>query len=154
MVGTQNFQNKWGRLGRYMDRNEPTKKVLNSWDQDLSIGDTKRSTGGQLKCKKGNEILMFWAIKSRLCFRQHDCGCFCVAGGPETSNLDLKNKFCRQIWLKILKMQFRSSKISQNIQNPFLDFLYVFDFRSKIKFLTKFSILFNFAHKILSELPL
>ena len=35
------FKNKGGRLGRFKNRNEARKKVMNSWDRDLSIGNLK-----------------------------------------------------------------------------------------------------------------
>ena len=52
-------KNKSSRLGRYMNRTEPGKKVLNSWDRDLSIGDLKWSFRVQKNAKKGHHVLAF-----------------------------------------------------------------------------------------------
>ena len=55
----KNGKNKWGRLGRYMNRTEPGKKVLNSWDRDLSIGDLEWIFRVQKSAKKGHYVLAF-----------------------------------------------------------------------------------------------
>ena len=55
----KNGKNKGGRLWRYMNRTEPGKKVLNSWDRDLSIGDLKWSMRVQKSAKKGHYVLAF-----------------------------------------------------------------------------------------------
>ena len=39
------MKNKMDRLGRFKNRTEPGKKVTDSWDRDLSIGDVKWSIG-------------------------------------------------------------------------------------------------------------
>ena len=39
------MKNKMDRLGRFKNRTEPGKKVTDSWDWDLSIGDVKWSIG-------------------------------------------------------------------------------------------------------------
>ena len=39
------MENKMDRLGRFKNRTEPGKKVTDSWDRDLSIGDVKRYMG-------------------------------------------------------------------------------------------------------------
>ena len=58
----KNGKNKWGRLRRYMNRTEPGKKVLNSWDRDLSIGNLKWSAREQKNVKNGNPGFGFWTI--------------------------------------------------------------------------------------------
>ena len=52
-------KNKSGRLGRYMNRTEPGKKVLNSRDRDLSIGDLEWSVRVKKNVKKGHRGLAF-----------------------------------------------------------------------------------------------
>ena len=47
----KNCKNKSGRLERYMNRMEPGKKVLNSCDRDLSIGDLEWSVRVQKNVK-------------------------------------------------------------------------------------------------------
>ena len=50
---------KSGRLGRYKNRQEARKNVLNSWDRDLSIDEVKWSIKDEnqngVKTKNGNE---------------------------------------------------------------------------------------------------
>ena len=48
-----------GRLGRYRNRQEAGKNVLNSRDRDLSIGDLKRCVRGQKKIKYQNGQYVF-----------------------------------------------------------------------------------------------
>ena len=58
----KNCKNKSSRLGRYMNRMESRKNVLNSSDRDLSIGDLKWSARVQKNVKKGHHGLGFWAL--------------------------------------------------------------------------------------------
>ena len=54
-----------GRLGRFKNRTDPGKKVTDSWDRDLSIGDVKWYMGwfwGQYMCVQG---LGFWSRDDR-----------------------------------------------------------------------------------------
>ncbi len=55
-------KNKNGRLGRYKNRQESRKNVLNSWDRDLSIGDVKWSVRVQEKCKNGQYVFGFGGL--------------------------------------------------------------------------------------------
>ena len=55
----KNCKNKWSRLGRYMNRMESRKNVLNSWDRDLPIGDLEWSVRVQKNVKKGHHVLGF-----------------------------------------------------------------------------------------------
>ena len=43
------WKNKWGRLGRYKNRNRARKKDTDSWDRDLSIGEAEWSARDQKK---------------------------------------------------------------------------------------------------------
>ena len=55
----KNCKNKWSRLGRYMNRMEPGKKVLNSWDRDLSIGDLEWAVRLQKNVTNGQYVFGF-----------------------------------------------------------------------------------------------
>ena len=52
-------KNKWGRLERYKNRNGPRKKVTDSWDRDLSIGELKWSSRGPWNLKNSQYVLVF-----------------------------------------------------------------------------------------------
>ena len=90
-------QNKWGRLGRYRNRSELRKNVLNSWDRDLSIGDLKWSARGQKNVKKGHCVSCFWTLVSSPYCWQPEFWCFDVSEGSEKLNLASKNSFSFQI---------------------------------------------------------
>ena len=90
-------QNKWGRLGRYRDRNELRKNVLNSWDRDLSIGDLKWSARAQKNANKGHCFFVFWITMLTPCCWHPEIWCFDVPEGSQKLNFALQNKFPFQI---------------------------------------------------------
>ena len=56
------IENKRGRLGRFKNRNEARKKVMNSWDRDLSIGNLKWCVWGR-ECGQSKSGFRFWDQK-------------------------------------------------------------------------------------------
>ena len=90
-------QNKWGRLGRYRNRSELGKNVLNSWDRDLSIGDLKWSARAQKNTNKGHCFFVFWITMLTPCCWQPEIWCFDVPEGSQKLNFALQNKFSFQI---------------------------------------------------------
>ena len=59
------------RLGRYMDRSESRKNVLNSWDRDLSVGEVKWSIGRKSKLEKGPRDKNGPKIDARVLLEKH-----------------------------------------------------------------------------------
>ena len=90
-------QNKWGRLGRYRNRSELRKNVLNSWDRDLSMGDLKWSARAQKNANKGHCFFVFWITMLTPCCWQPEIWCFDVPEGSQKLNFALQNKFSFQI---------------------------------------------------------
>ena len=90
-------QNKWGRLGRYRNRNEVRKNVLNSWNRDLSIGDLKWSARAQKNANKGHCFFVFWITMLTPCCWQPEFWCFDVSEGSQKLDLASKNSFSFQI---------------------------------------------------------
>ena len=90
-------QNKWGRLGRYRNRSELRKNVLNSWDRDLSIGDLKWSARAQKNTNKGHCFFVFWITMLTPCCWQPEFWCFDVSEGSQKLDLASKNSFSFQI---------------------------------------------------------
>ena len=90
-------QNKWGRLGRYRNRSELRKNVLNSWDRDLSIGDLKWSARAQKNANRGHCFFVFWITMLTPCCWQPEIWCFDVPEGSQKLNFALQNKFSFQI---------------------------------------------------------
>ena len=96
------IQNKRGRLGRYKNRNESGKKVLDSWDRALSMGHVEWSVRFQIKCKKCQYVFEFRAtILSPCCWRPY-FGCFESSNGSETFKFVLENQF----WSKFSSKTF------------------------------------------------
>ena len=84
---------KWGRLGRYKNRNESRKKVLDSWDRALLMGHVEWSVRVQEKCKKGENVFDLRAEISTHCCWQTIFWCFCIRGGSESCNFVIQNWF-------------------------------------------------------------
>ena len=95
-------QNKWGRLGRYKNRNWSRKNVLDSWDRALSMGYVKSSVRVQEKCKKCQHIFGFRAtILAPCCWRPH-FSCFECSDGSEKLKFVPENQF----WSKFSSKTF------------------------------------------------
>ena len=91
---------KWCRLGRYRNRREAGKNVLNSWDRDLSVGDLKWCVRGQEKYQNGQYVFGFRDRFVNVIFLTVDFLHFSVRGGSEKSNFAVKNKFSLKFWSK------------------------------------------------------
>ena len=91
---------KWGRLGRYRNRQEAGKNVLNSWDRDLSVGDLKWCVRGQEKYQNGQYVFGFRDRFVNVILLTVDFLRFSVRGGSEKLNFAVKNKFSLKFWSK------------------------------------------------------
>ena len=125
------MENKSGRLERYMNRNEARKKDMSSWDRVLSIGNAKWSVRDQKNMKL---VSMFLKFASSVPCHFVDSPNFNVLVSRKalkarisSSKINFGSKCCQ----KCNPEHFRISKTS----NPFLDFLDIFGFRSKMKIL-------------------
>ena len=105
------------RLGRYMDRSESRKNVLNSWDRDLSVGEVKWSIGRKSKLKKGPRDKNGPKIDARVLLEKHVFWWF--GAGFGLWELD----FCSQnIFLVKILINFDILGFCQNFSFQFLIF--------------------------------
>ena len=91
---------KWGRLGRYKNRNGARKKVLNSWDDTYRLVISNDAFGDRKNITMVSMFLDFGAgLSTYYCWRLI-FWCFSVRGGSEKLNFALKNKFTLKFWSK------------------------------------------------------
>ena len=124
---------KWGRLGRYKNRQDARKTVLNSWDRALSMGHVEWSVRVQEKCEKGQCVFGLRTTILAPCYLQSYFGCF------ECSNLNgsEKLKFCSRKWILV--------KIFVVIEKCFFMDIDHFSFLLQNLCFTIFSIVLNFG---------
>ena len=91
---------KWGRLGRYRNRQEAGKNILNSWDRDLSVGDLKWCVRGQEKYQNGQYVFGFRDRFVNVILLTVDFLRFSVREGFEKLNFAVKIKFSLKFWSK------------------------------------------------------
>ena len=77
----QNVKLKDGRLGRYKNRNEAGKKVTDSWDRGLSIGELKTVSEDTKIAENVNIFSVSATVLSSPCCWQLDLDCFCTLRG-------------------------------------------------------------------------
>ena len=127
-------QNKWGRLGRYRNRSELRKNVLNSWDRDLSIGDLKWAARAQKNANRGHCFFVFWITMLIPCCWQPEFWCLDVSQGSQKLNFALQNKFSFQISSKTFFWHISTFFAFQNFGFYFFQFCHFSNF-SIFKFL-------------------
>ena len=135
-----------------MNRNEARKKVLRSWDQDLSTGNLKWPSRDRKNMKMVNMFSKFVSSIRRHVVDSLIWNVFESQMALEIKISRSKINFGSKCYQKFNSNDFKIFKISYKIPCQFL----IFSFRSEI---TKFNIYFfpfwsDFAHQILLEPPL
>ena len=124
----KNGKNKWGRLRRYMNRTEPGKKVLNSWDQDLSIDDLEGPSGYRKNVKMVSMFFDFgppWrrhVVNSKI-FDVLRAG-MALKAQISSSKIDFGSKFCQKHFFDIFSIFW----FSKNFVFEFFQFCHFSDF--------------------------
>ena len=89
---------KMDRLGRYMDRSESRKNVLNSWDRDLSVGEVKWSIGRKSKLEKDPRDKNGPKIDARVLLEKHVFWWFGAGFGLWELDFCSQNIFLSRFW--------------------------------------------------------
>ena len=141
MKKQRKWKNKSGRLGRYKNRNEARKNVLNSWDRALSMGHVKWSVRVQEKPKNGQYVFGFWGWNIDALLLTRIFSVFVSAEALKVAisvpkihfwwNFDQKH-FSGFLWFCFLYFS----------PNPFFDFSDICEFRWKNNFLVTIFIVF------------